>query len=131
MSKQKIILVVEDEPDISAYIEILFQDAGYDTILAFNGKEGYELAKAHKPDLITLDITMPEQSGLGAYHQCKNDPELKNIPVVVLTATNDSVDSFNEGLKDVPGPEGFLTKPIDPEALIEMISTLLKKEKNF
>ena len=125
MSRRKKILVVEDEPDISAYFETLFQDYGYDTILASNGNEGYMLAKTHMPDLITLDITMPGQSGIGTYRQYKNDPDLKKIAVVIITATNDSINSFQEKLKNFPSPEGFFPKPINPEQLIEKISALL------
>ena len=125
MSKRNKILIVEDEPDVLTYLETLFRDHGYDTIPASDGKEGFELAKTQKPDLITLDITMPGQSGIGTYCQYKNDSDLNNIPVVIITATTDSIKSYHERLKGIPYPEGFVPKPIKPEELLKKISSIL------
>ena len=69
MSAKKKILIVDDEQDVLAYFEAVFQDSGYDTVLARDGFEGFELAKSEKPDLITLDITMPEHSGYHHYRR--------------------------------------------------------------
>jgi len=96
MSEIKKILIVEDEQDILAYFEAIFQDRGYHTVSAKDGFEGIELAKSEKPDLITLDITMPKQSGLKLYRQLKDHPALKNIPVIVITAHDDFLGVFLE-----------------------------------
>lgn len=125
MTSKKKILVVEDEPDVSTYLSTLFQDSGYDTLEATDGIRGFELAKSEKPDLITLDIAMPGQSGIRTYRYYKEDPELKSVPVVIITGMGDSMRSFLKKLSGFTKPEGFMNKPIDKEALIEMVRNLL------
>ena len=88
MSETKKILIVEDEQDILAYFEAIFQDNGYDTVSAKDGIEGFERAKSEKPDLIALDITMPKQSGLKIYRQFK-DP--RTPPLFINILFNDIV----------------------------------------
>ncbi|MDF1591557.1 MAG: response regulator [Desulfobacterales bacterium] len=130
MSKNKKILIVDDELDIVTYFEALFQDGGYDTITAFNGEQGFEIAKSEKPDLITLDITMPVQSGVRTYCQYKIDITLKNTPVIIITAADDSMSSFLEKLNGITGPEGFVNKPVDPEKLLQKVAALLSVKIN-
>ena len=67
MGIAKKILIIDDELDILSYFEAIFQDNGYDAVSAMNGVVGFDLAKSEKPDLMTLDITMPTQSGLKLY----------------------------------------------------------------
>ena len=86
------VLVVDDEPHVVAYLEMVLQDQGYTTVSAANGREGIEKAKAHSPDLICLDITMPEESGVRMYKNLKDDPDLGHIPVIVVTAKDLSED---------------------------------------
>ena len=127
MRKKKKILVVEDEQDVLTYLTTLFQDNGYDTVSAVDGVEALERARAEKPDLISLDIAMPDQSGLRTYRQYKKDDELKDIPVIIVTALGDSMRSFLKRLGGFPEPEGFMTKPIDEEKLLKMAEDLLSK----
>jgi CheY-like chemotaxis protein len=88
-SNRRTILVVDDEPHVVVYLEMLLQDQGYATVSAANGREGMEKARAHTPDLICLDITMPEESGVRMYRSLKEDPRLASIPVLVVTACPD------------------------------------------
>jgi CheY-like chemotaxis protein len=125
MSETKKILIVEDEQDILAYFEAIFQDNGYDTVSAKDGIEGFELAKSEKPDLITLDITMPMQSGLKLYRQFKDHPELKNIPVIIITAHDDFLGIFIDDLKEYVPPESIFYKPIDPRRILKLIAEIL------
>ena len=125
MNEAKKILIVDDEQDVLAYFEALFQDSGYDTILAKDGIEGFELAKAEKPDLITLDITMPRQSGLKFYQQYKKHPSLNHIPVIIITAVDEFLEIFLDELKDLVPPEGIFYKPIDPEEMMKLIVKIL------
>ena len=125
MSETKKILIVEDEQDILAYFEAIFQDNGYDTVSAKNGIEGFELAKSEKPDLITLDITMPKQSGLKTYRQYKGHPALKNIPVIIVTAVNDSFKELLDELEDLEIQKDIFYKPIDPQALLKVVAEIL------
>lgn len=127
MSKKKKILVVEDEEDVLTYLTTLFQDNGYDTVSAVDGVEALERARTEKPDLISLDIAMPDQSGLRTYRQYKKDDELKDIPVIIVTALGDSMRSFLKRLGGFPEPEGFMAKPIDKERLLKMVADLLSK----
>lgn len=121
----KKILIIEDEQDILAYFETIFQDSGYDTVSAKDGFEGFELAKSEKPDLITLDITMPKQSGLKIYRQVKDHPALKNIPVIIITAVDDFGGIFLDDLKEYASPEGIVYKPIDPKGILKLITEIL------
>ena len=127
MSKKKKILVVEDEEDVLTYLTTLFQDNGYYTVSAVDGVEALDRARTEKPDLISLDIAMPDQSGLRTYRQYKKDDELKDIPVVIVTALGDSMRSFLKRLGGFPEPEGFMAKPIDKERLLKMVADLLSK----
>ena len=125
MSETKKILIVEDEQDILAYFEAIFQDNGYDTVSAKDGIEGFERAKSEKPDLIALDITMPKQSGLKIYRQFKDHPELKNIPVIIITAHDDFLGIFLNDLKEYAPPEGIFYKPIDSRRILKLIAEIL------
>ena len=127
MNAKKKILIVDDEQDVLAYFAAVFQDSGYDTVLARDGFEGYELAKSEKPDLITLDITMPEQSGIKTYYQFKEHPALKEIPVIIITATDESYKSFLNKLNGFSTPEAFFSKPIDPEELLKVVAEILSE----
>lgn len=125
MIETKKILIVDDEKDVLTYFEAIFNDNGFDTVLAQDGIEGFERAKSENPDLITLDITMPKQSGLKIYRQYKNHPELKNIPVIIITAVDDFLGIFLDDLKEYAPPEGIFYKPIDPEKLLKLIVEIL------
>jgi CheY-like chemotaxis protein len=126
MNDKKKVLVVEDEVDVRTYISTLFQDQGYGILTAENGKEGFELAIKEKPDLITLDIAMPSQSGMRTFRMFKDSEELKSIPVIIITGMGEDVSSFIKRLKGFSSqPEGFMGKPIDEEKLIKMVSDLI------
>ena len=81
----KRILVIDDEPDERLYISTLLEDNGYVTETAEDGNEGLEKAETVSPDLITLDITMPEKSGVRFYREIRKNPQLCKIPIVVIT----------------------------------------------
>jgi CheY-like chemotaxis protein len=127
MNKKKKILVVEDEQDVLTYLTALFQDGGYDTVSAANGVEALERARREEPDLISLDIAMPDQSGLRTYRQYREEDELKDIPVIIVTGFGDSIKSFLKRLGGFPEPEGFMAKPIDKEKLLKMVADILSK----
>jgi len=130
---RRTILVVDDEPHVVAYLEMLLQDQGYETVSAADGREGMEKAKEHRPDLICLDITMPEESGVRMYRNLKEDPQLASIPVLVVTAVTglggdpEPFKNFLSTRKNVPPPEGFFSKPIDREKFVEKVNEILAK----
>lgn len=127
----KKILIVDDEPGVVSYLEMLLRDNGYETISAGNGREGIEMVRQEKPDLVTLDISMPEASGSRFYKEIKTDSDLASIPVVIITAVTGyggdpyAYEKFISGRRLVPPPEGFFPKPIDREQLLETIRKLL------
>lgn len=129
------ILVIDDEPHVVTYLEMLLQDTGYKTVSAVNGKVGMEMARQEMPDLICLDITMPEESGIRFYRKLKDDPALAHIPVVVVTAVTglggqpEPFKRFFSTRKSVPAPEGFLSKPIDQGEFLGMIDEVLSSTK--
>ena len=84
---RKKILVLDDEANVVTYLETLLQDNGYDTVSAADGSEGMEKVRGERPDLVTLDISMPEKSGVRFYRELKDAPELAAIPVVVVSAS--------------------------------------------
>lgn len=128
---KKKILIVDDEPDIVSYLEMLLQDQGYDTVTAGNGNEALAAVRAEQPDLVTLDITMPEASGTRFYKELRTDPELSQIPVIIVTAVTGlggdkyAYEKFISNRHLVPAPEAYFPKPIDREAFIEAVNGLL------
>jgi CheY-like chemotaxis protein len=132
-AERKTVLVVDDEPDVVAYLEMLLQDQGHATVSAVDGREGLEKARAQAPDLICLDITMPEESGVRMYRNLREDPRLARIPVVVVTAVTglggdpEPFRAFLSSRKHLPPPDGFFSKPIDRERFLERVNQLLAK----
>jgi len=125
MRQNKKILIIDDEKDVLAYFEALFQDNGYDTVSAEDGVEGFNLAKSEKPDLIALDVTMPQQSGLKTYRLYKKHSELKHIPVIIITAVDDPLRIFFDEHKEIASPECIFNKPVDPQELLKAVAELL------
>ena len=133
--KGKKILVIDDEPHVVTYLETLLQDNGYETASAANGREAMEKVKAEKPDAITLDITMPEQSGIRFYRDLKENPEFADIPVLVVTAVTgyggdpDTFENFLKSRRQIPPPEGFFSKPIDRDKFLQAVEELVKSSR--
>ncbi|MBU3917557.1 response regulator [bacterium] len=125
MSRKKKILIVDDEQDVLIYLSTLFEDNGFETITAENGIEALKLAKAEFPDLITLDITMPEQSGIKTYRYLKNDINLQDVPVIIITAVGEPIKSVMNEFAAFPEPEAFISKPVDQKELIAIANELL------
>ena len=125
METPKTILIVDDEPDILDYIEALFQDGGYRTIVALDGAEALKKAKIEKPDLITLDITMPKESGVRMYRDLVEQEETKDIPVIIVTGVSKEFKQFIYGRKNLKPPAAYFEKPIDQEKLVVKITELI------
>ncbi len=83
--KPKKILVVDDEEDIVEFYEQLLEDNGYEVISAYDGQQALALVKEDKPDLILLDLQMPEETGTGFYRKLRNKTELKDTPVIIIS----------------------------------------------
>jgi len=127
----KKILVIDDNPDNLLSIRALIADLfnSLVTITATSGSEGIDLAKKHQPDIILLDILMPELDGFEVCKILKADKQLQDIPVVFVTALKENKENKVNALKS--GAEGFLTKPVDEQELVAQIYAMLKiKEAN-
>lgn len=122
---KKKILVVDDEPDVVAYLSALFEDNGFSVVAAGTGKEGFEKAAAERPDLITLDITMPEESGVRLFRDLQQEPATAAIPVVIVTGISHEFKHFLETRKQVRPPAAYFEKPVDRVRLLDKINELL------
>lgn len=118
---KKTILVVDDEPDIRDFITTVLEDNGYATRTAVDGGEALDRVKEHRPDLITLDITMPEKSGVRFYRDMKESDEWKDIPIIIITGIAGEFEKFISTRKQVPPPEAYVAKPIEPKEILELV----------
>ena len=125
MKSIKKILILDDEEDILLYLAAFFKDKKFGVITASNGKEGFEKALAEHPDIITLDISMPEESGIKALRELQNNPSTKNTPVIIITGVASDFKRFLADRRQVHIPEGYFEKPIDRDLLLEKVNELL------
>lgn len=124
MAEKKKILVVDDEQDILTYLSTLLEDNGYQTVQAKNGEEAWKQVETSPPDLITLDISMPERSGIKFYRDMKAHDQLKKIPIVFVTGVAEDFKKFISTRHQVPPPEGYMSKPIDQEEILNLVKKL-------
>ena len=115
---KKRILVVDDEADIVEFLTQLLEDNGYEVVAAYDGVQGMEMVKKSQPDLILLDLQMPEETGTGLYRKLHNKKEYKDIPVIVLSGL---AGSYLAVSKSVP----VLDKPPSEEQVLEEIAKAL------
>jgi len=114
----KKILIVDDDPNIIDYLTTLFEDNGYSTFSARDVKEGLEMAKKEIPDLITLDLEMPEEWGPRFYRKMSQEKALKNIPVIVISGLSGGDHAIGKAV-------AYLSKPFDREELLKIVKETL------
>ena len=127
----KRVLVVDDEQDIRVFMTTLLETSGYKPITAEDGKQGLEVARSKKPALIILDIMMPKESGIFMYRELKKDPELKDIPVIMVSAlakktffhSQKVLDEYEGG--QIEEPAAYIEKPPEAEELLQIIKRIL------
>jgi EAL domain-containing protein (putative c-di-GMP-specific phosphodiesterase class I)/CheY-like chemotaxis protein len=117
------ILIVDDDEDILLIVQTLLTNAGYAPILARNGREGIEQASSMQPDVILLDVTMPQMSGWEVCATLKNLPETSSIPIVMLTVKSEIKDLIT-GMQ--VGADDYITKPFTKRHLLETVERLLE-----
>ena len=125
ISSQKTILIIDDEEDLSSMISFRLKGAGFGTIVANSGIRGIELAKENKPDLILLDLMMPEVDGFEVSRRLKLDPATKDVPVIIFSALGNK--NTKESIEKL-GAAGFVEKPFEPDFLVDKINKLLGVE---
>jgi DNA-binding response OmpR family regulator len=121
----KKVLVVDDEPDVVAYVSNFLEDHGFTVISANDGKQGFAKAKAELPDLVVLDIVMPKDTGVRMYRDLYEDAQTKHIPVIMLTAIAHEFKRFIGTRRQVPAPAGYFEKPADLNKMLEKIEEIL------
>jgi CheY-like chemotaxis protein len=111
-------LIVDDEADVRTYLEVLFEENGYDTAVAADGDEAMPKVREFKPDLISLDIIMPRETGQKFYRELVKDPEYSQTPVIILSGVTRYKELFSRDHKTMPKPFAFIEKPIDKGELL-------------
>ncbi len=122
--RQTRILVVDDEANIRELLTQEFTEAGYIVQTASNGREGVQKVRADRPDLVVLDVMMPEMNGFDVAAVLKNDPATMDIPIVILSIVQDRERGFRLGV------DRYLTKPIDTDLLFKEVGTLIEQKKS-
>jgi DNA-binding response OmpR family regulator len=124
-TSRKRILVVDDEPDVVAYLGAFLTDNGYAVSTAADGREGFLKAISERPDLITLDISMPNESGVRMFRDLQDYRETAQVPVLIITGISSDFKRFIETRKRLPPPAGYFEKPIDRDGLLSRIREIL------
>jgi two-component system cell cycle response regulator DivK len=117
------VLIVEDSPDISQPIADALRFADFKTLQAYNAVQGLQFASEHRPDLILMDIQLPDLDGLSAASTLKSDPAVKHIPIVAMTAYDVAGDQARAISRHCVG---HAQKPVRPRDLVTLISAILK-----
>lgn len=129
MERQARILIVDDDPVFVKITKTVLESKNYQVITALDGDEGLQRAQDEKPDLILLDIIMPTKDGFHVCEQLKKNPQLADVPVIILTSF-----AKQKGATNIPvsaglelEAEGYMDKPVDPEELLKLVGGMLKK----
>jgi two-component system response regulator VicR len=117
------VVCIEDEPEMIDLVRLILGRKGFEVIGADGGIEGLETVKREKPDLVLLDLMMPDMDGWEVYQQVKADPELREIPIIVVTAKAQSIDKVL-GLH-IAKVDDYITKPFGPQELLESVEKIL------
>jgi len=125
--ENKRVLVIEDDEDVIVYLSTWFSDQGMTVDVARNGAEASEKLRSSRPDLITLDIVMPQKTGVKFYREVKGNAETADIPVIIITGVQPEFESFISHRKTAPPPEGYIAKPFTREELLATVQKVLKK----
>jgi DNA-binding response OmpR family regulator len=121
------ILIVEDEPDIVELLVYNLDQAGFETEALFNGADALDRVKIEPPDLVLLDLLLPEVDGLEICRTLKRDPETASIPIIMLTAKGEAIDRI-VGLE--LGADDYITKPFSPREVMLRVRAVLRRAPN-
>jgi DNA-binding response OmpR family regulator len=118
------ILIAEDEPDIRELVTFMLKFAGYEVVAAANGEDAVRTASRERPDLVLMDVRMPRMTGYDACRMMKANPDLRNVPVVFLSAKGQESE-IQSGLE--AGAEEYLLKPFSPAELTNRVRGILSR----
>ncbi|HDQ34926.1 MAG TPA: response regulator [Chloroflexi bacterium] len=122
-NKKRTVVCVEDEPEMIDLIRLILGRKNFELVGAIGGREGLETVRRIKPDLVLLDLMMPDMDGWEVYQQMKADDELREIPVIVVTAKAQSIDKVL-GLH-IAKVDDYVTKPFGPQELLASVNKVL------
>ncbi|RLC92040.1 MAG: two-component system response regulator [Chloroflexi bacterium] len=121
--EKKVVVCIEDELEMIDLVKLILGRKGFDLVGAVGGREGLETVRKLKPDLVLLDLMMPDMDGWEVSQQMKADDELKDIPVIVVTAKAQSIDKVL-GLH-IAKVDDYVTKPFGPQELLQSVNKVL------
>jgi len=121
------VVCIEDEPEMIDLVRLILGRRGFDVVGANGGVEGLEAVRRERPNLILLDLMMPDMDGWEVYQRIKADEELRQIPVIVVTAKAQSIDKVL-GLH-IAKVDDYITKPFGPQELLESVEKILGLEE--
>ncbi len=124
--EKRTVVCIEDEPEMIDLVKLILGRKGFELTGAMGGREGLEAVRRIKPDLVLLDLMMPDMDGWEVYQQMKADDELKDIPVIVVTAKAQSIDKVL-GLH-IAKVDDYVTKPFGPQELLQSVERVLSKK---
>lgn len=128
--EDKTILIVDDEPDVVTYFSGILERAGFNVVTASNGQEALEAVRRRPPDFISLDLVMPEKSGIRFLYELRKNREWSKIPIMIVTAHarddlgRSDFDEIFSG-KTMVGPLTYLEKPVKPERFLHNVMKIL------
>lgn len=123
----KKVLIIDDEPDVLLFLGTLLRKNGYDVCEAHDGVEGLKKVMDEKPDLVCLDLLMPEKTGIKMYREMRKDEQLKSVPVIMVTGISvaDQWDfkDFKHFIHErtIPAPQGYIEKPVDKDLFLKAV----------
>lgn len=133
-AQDKRVLVVEDEPDVRMFLQTVLEDAGFQVLTAADGEIAWRMIQEYRPDFISLDLILPKKSGHRLLKDLRQDPELKKIPVLIVTAhaddelgRDDPENVLNSFVAE--GPGRLLTKPVKPIDFVRCVQDALGVEE--
>lgn len=125
MNTQARILSIEDDPEMSSLIQLIFERKGHRVIGARRGELGLELIKSLKPDVLLLDLMLPDIDGWELYRQMKTDKELAKVPIIIVSARSEEQDAAN-GFHVIDN-DRFIQKPFEVKELVDTVTHMLEK----
>ena len=129
VDEKKVVVCVEDESEMIDLIKLILARKGFDVIGANGGEKGLATIRERKPDLVLLDLMMPDMDGWEVYQQLKADRETREIPVIVVTAKAQSIDKVL-GLH-IAKVDDYISKPFSPQELMDSVDAVLQKKMDL
>jgi DNA-binding response OmpR family regulator len=127
MSNTRRVVCIEDEPEMIDLVKLILSRKGFQVTGAMGGREGLEVIARDNPDLVLLDLMMPDMDGWEVYQKMKADDVMKTIPVIVVTAKAQSIDKVL-GLH-IAKVDDYITKPFGPQELLESVEKVLGRQE--